>query len=68
LPDGLIEQVAALPADRDAERLTGPAGGLVLFQHDDVVRPVHVGDRRPAEFPRSSAALPKVTPQKELTK
>src|SRR5262249_10239880 len=55
--DRLIEQLAQLAADRDAPGLPRLAGGLMLLQGDDAIGPVHVGDRRPAEFSRSSAAL-----------
>jgi hypothetical protein len=30
-------------------------GGLVLFQRDDAVGPIHIGNRRPAEFTGTSA-------------
>src|SRR5712664_870371 len=35
LPDCLVQQLAELPADPDAPRLPGLAGGLMLFQRDD---------------------------------
>jgi hypothetical protein len=54
----LIEHFSEPPADGYSPYLSRLAGGLVFRQRYDSTGPVHVGDRGPAEFPRSSAALP----------
>ena len=46
-PDGLREQLAELPANRNAPGLSGLTSCLVFAQDDGVGRPVNVGDRRP---------------------
>jgi len=46
------------PAYRDAPGLSRPMRGLVLFQRNDAVGPVDVGNCDPAKFARSGAVLP----------
>jgi hypothetical protein len=55
--DGLRQQVAELPPDGNPAGLPSLARSLVLAQDDHIGGPVDVGNRRPAQFTRTSATL-----------